>query len=114
MRQKGPSPEIDLALDRGGDDSEVDDEGRISDARHQRIRARMRAHLEQWNRHIAAEVFADIEVVARERSDDAARLILGDIRLARGAVRLGDARLAADLAFPGVRSRAGGRPDARR
>jgi hypothetical protein len=97
MRQINPSPEIDGTLD--GDDSDVDDEGRMSDARHQRIWASMRAHLDRWNRHFAAEVFADIEAVARERDDANARQILADIRLVRGAVALGDARLVAELAF---------------
>lgn len=108
LRQTGPNSEI--------DDWEVDDEGRISDARHQRIRASMRAHLEQWNRHFTAGIFADIEVVARERSDDDARQILGDIRLTRGAVGLGDARLAAELAFRvGARAQAADlMPDAKR
>ena len=93
------SPEIGGSPGRGGDDSEVDDEGRISDARYQGIRASLRAYFERWNRHFAAEVFADIEVVAHERNDGAARQILSDIRLTRGAVALGDARLAAELAF---------------
>jgi len=116
LRQTGPSPEIDGAPELGSDDWEVDDEGRISDARHQRIRASMRAHLEQWNRHFTAGIFADIEVVARERSDDDARQILGDIRLIRGAVGLGDARLAAELAFRvGARAQAADlMPDAKR
>ena len=97
-------------------DPEVDNEGRISDARHQRIWASICAYFEQWNRHFAAEVFADIEVVARERNDDVARQILGDIRLARGAVALGDARLAAELAFRvGAGAQAGDlMPDAKR
>jgi len=116
LRQTGPSPEIDGAPELGSDDWEVDDEGRISDARHQRIRASMRAHLERWNRHFAADIFADIEVVARERSDDDARQILGDIRLTRGAVALADARLVAELAFrAGSRAQAADlMPDAKR